>query len=236
MQEDVSALARKYRDEMLRLYGGNMRPSAPAEPAENSTPADEIVETPPPMPEAAPEPLPLPMPEPEVMEPMMPPEEPIVPRYEEPVLPDYIREGAELPEILREEKWDDGYTYEGKLQVIAAAGDGAFPVPGATVTVYRRHDGKEHLMYTLLTDDSGATPVISLPAPSAALSQEPGNVQPFAVYDIRILKNGFFRVLAEEVPVFAGITSRQGFRMIPLPLTVHEDVETIVFPGGRADL
>lgn len=229
MQEDVTALARKYRDEMLRLYGGRMRPAAvpaAAEEPQNSTAAEEIVETPP-VPEPEPEPVPFAEPEEALPE---------FPEYEEPVLPDYIRESPELPEILCEEKQDDGYTEQGKLQVIASSGDGAFPVEGATVTVYRRHDGREHLLYTMLTDESGAAPVITLPAPPAALSQEPGNAQPFAEYDIRIVKNGFFRVLAEGVPVFSGITSRQGFRMIPLPLTVHEDVETIVFPGGRADL
>ncbi len=233
MQEDVSALARKYREEMLRLYGG--RQAVPAV----STPPAAIVETspPPPEPEAFPEPE-APALVPDDALPAFPEETAPAPpdtAYEEPVLPDYIRNGPELPELLNEEE-ASGYTAEGQLQVIAAAGNNAFPVPGAAVTVYRRHDGREHLMYSLLTDENGATPLITLPTAPAALSQEPGNAQPFAEYDVRILAPGYFRVLAEDVPVFAGITSRQTFQLIPLAMTVHEDVETIVYPGSHPAL
>ncbi len=240
MQEDIAALARKYREEMLRLYGGNRRSSPPAEDVRISTSAPANVENPPqepvPLPEPQESPAPLPEPEPP-MEPefSMEPEEPELPpvEYEEPALPEYIRGTAELPEIVKEEK-EEGYTAQGTVQVVAVTG--AFPVPGATVTISREHDGKDHLMYVLLTDDSGETPIVTLPAAPAALSQEPGNAHPYAPYNIRIFANGYFRIAAEDVPVFAGVTSRQVFRMIPLPLITNEDMETIVYPNSSMDL
>ncbi len=219
MQEDIYALSQKYKEEMLRLYGGktapvqgNPVPPPPDEPAmpeppyeENPVLPDYIMR-----PEPAPSPAPPPMPEPPPRpEPLPPP------------MPDSVPEN---------------FTSEGKLQVVAASGTSARPVPDAVVTISRKDGSRSHLVRLLTTDDSGKTPVVTLPAPSAALSQEPGNAQPYALYDIAIFANGYFREVAEDAPVFAGITSRQVFQMIPLPLHVHEDVETIRYPGSPMEL
>jgi hypothetical protein len=249
MQEHLSELAQKYREEMLRLYSG--RTSHPTTEPELSTTAQSVVEN-----QSAPASEVLedsPPPEssenmeasgtPEMPEPMPPSaqehsgETPAENNYEDPVLPPYIsQEPVPIPEAWQRQTADEvRNSAEGKMQITAETGAGAFPVQGARVTVSAQNEGQERLYFLLVTDESGETPVISLPAPPAALSQVPGNTQPYAVYDVKISAPGFFRSVAWNVPVFAGITSNQVFQLIPLPLMLHEDAETIEFPSGRTD-
>ena len=190
MPENVSELARKYRDEMLALYGS--RP-------------------------AAPEPAPVPVSEPEPV------------YYPEPVLPEYIRpEPPQLPaEWEAQAAYEKTNTAEGRLRIVAAAADSAYPVPGARALVYTRIGEKRHLNYMLLTDENGETPTVTLPAPPAGLSQEPENQTPYASCDIEISARGFFPTEALNVHIFAGVTTRQEFQLVPLPLnmTIEDALE-----------
>lgn len=246
MQDQLSELSRKYREEMLRMYGGrrSVPPAAPQPEPEVSTPPAEIVETV----QSAPEPMPQ-LSEAPPVEPENNPdftgqdgdyqdmlETPFAEEYEEPELPDYIRNGTppQMEQDAANELLD--FEDEGELRVAALTGDGAFPVPGAHVTITVRRNGTERLAYLLLTDESGETPTVSLPAPSAALSQQPGTAQPFTVVDIRVFANGYFRAQMLNVPIFAGVTSLQTFRLIPLPLIMHEDQETLTAETEAPDL
>jgi hypothetical protein len=215
MQEQFSDLSRRYREEMLRMYGKR---------EEVSTTQPEIVENQPPEP----------------LEPENNPdftgndgdyqdriETPFPEEYEEPTLPDYIRNGTEpVLELPAAEQLHD-LTGEGFLRVAVQTGEGAFPVDGASVTVLVRRDGKQELAYLLRTDESGETPRVSIPAPPAAESQQPQDAQPFTTADVRVFANGYFRAEMRNVPVFAGITSLQTFQLIPLPVLMHEDMEVL---------
>ncbi len=153
--------------------------------------------------------------------------------YEEPALPEYIQpEPPPIPEQWKaQEEYEKRNSSEGKIYVVAASADSAYPVPGARVTIYTKIGDQIQLDYLLITDESGATPVVTLPAPPALLSQDPENKNPYAVCDIKIYASGYFREEARNVPIFAGVTSRQEFQMIPLPAGVFEDAETIVLPS-----
>ncbi|MBR0483627.1 MAG: hypothetical protein IJJ69_02480 [Oscillospiraceae bacterium] len=159
--------------------------------------------------------------------------EPAEEDFSEPVLPEYIQpETPSLPsEWQAQEDYEKRNTSEGSIYVVASAADNAYPVSGARVTIYTRIGDRVQLNYLLTTDESGVTPTVTLPAPPASLSQEPDNPSPYATCDIKIYASGYFREEARDVPIFAGITSRQEFQMIPLPLAVDEDTETIVFPS-----
>lgn len=246
MQEHLSELSRRYREEMLRMYGRNQSHTAemPEPEAEFSTMPQEAVETP------LSEPLSLP----EVQEqlPTEPEnniaftgkegdfqnmlETPFPEELEEPLLPDYIRNGS--PPVIEQEAAEDlqDLTGVGRVRVAAQTGDGAFPVAGAYVTINVRRNGRERLAYLLLTDDSGETPTVSMPAPPASLSQQPGDTQPFTTADIRIFANGYFRAEMRNVPIFAGVTSLQTFQLIPLPILMHEDMETLTNESESPDL
>jgi len=277
---DFSELARKYREEMLRMYSSKKPPVPPPRPPQPPRPPECPpcpCLPPPPKPPQPPRPQPrnilpvsaeiseLELPEPiteEFSEPELP--EPITEEFSEPELPEPITEEfsePELPEPITEEIPEEDFsdpilpeyiqpetpslpsewqaqedyekrnTAEGRLYIVAAAADSAYPVPDARVTVYTRIGDKIQLNYLLVTDESGMTPVVTLPAPPASLSQDPDNPVPYAVCDIKIYASGYFREEAREVPIFAGVTSRQEFQMIPLPLAVDEDTETIILPS-----
>lgn len=93
---------------------------------------------------------------------------------------------------------------------------GALPVKGAKIVVSREIGGKRHVFYTLTTDESGLTPIISLPAPPKELSEAPDSpVTPYATYDAVITADGYDEVLIRSMPIFDGVQSLQRVALVP---------------------
>lgn len=93
---------------------------------------------------------------------------------------------------------------------------GALPVKGAQVIISRPIGGEEHVFYTLTTDMSGQTPIVSLPAPPKELSVTPDSgIAPYAMYNARVTAAGFNDVLIRNMPVFEGILSVQNAALVP---------------------
>ena len=94
----------------------------------------------------------------------------------------------------------------------------AMPIAGAKCVIYKKIGGKSHELHTLITDSSGQTRSETLPAPSKELSQSFDNtIQPFALYDATVNKNGFAEVILRDIPVFDGVQSIQRVAMVPVP-------------------
>ncbi len=92
----------------------------------------------------------------------------------------------------------------------------ALPVAGALIEVTKVIGNNTHTFYKLTTDISGNTPIVYLPAPSSALSQDPENtIQPYALYDVYITADNFGDVSIKDLPVFDGILSEQSIAMTP---------------------
>ena len=72
------------------------------------------------------------------------------------------------------------------------------------------------MLRTLITDRSGRTERIPLPAPPAANSLSAGGISPFSLYRVTVEKEGFYRQVTENVPVFAGVGSLQPITLIGL--------------------
>lgn len=109
----------------------------------------------------------------------------------------------------------DTYVSSGGLVVRTVTGGGALPVADATVTVFGSDSMNKEVERTVKTGESGQTPRLTLPAPSAANSRAPGLASPYATYDVLATKEGFFVHQALRVPVFADITAIQTLEMIP---------------------
>ncbi len=104
----------------------------------------------------------------------------------------------------------------GYMTVRAYTAGGALPVEGATVRIRGAEEGNRDIVYSLLTDRDGVTERVSLPAPPRELSEYPDPTDvPFAIYDIEIIKEGYFTKRIYNVPVFDGINSEQLIAMIP---------------------
>lgn len=108
--------------------------------------------------------------------------------------------------------------YFGRLSVHVTAADEAIPIEGATVAV-RLFDGDSgRIIAVLLTNESGTTDEIIIPAPSPELSQSPFNdVMPYAVVSIEVLADGYYPTANTGVPVFPGVTTQQNVNLIACP-------------------
>lgn len=135
---------------------------------------------------------------------------------------------SNLQSFVPEEQYDgDGENCRGnnfRFQVYTARD--ALPVKGAVCVIMKKSDGGYVTLHRLVTDISGQTVPVSLPAPSASLSQYPGNtVQPYALYDAEVSADGYDTVEIKNIPVFEGVLSVQRVAMIP---RTEENVTEII--------
>ena len=100
----------------------------------------------------------------------------------------------------------------GYLIVNSRTALGALPVPGANIKVIGGGN-----TYTFVTDESGASPRIELPAPSRTYSLSPnqGGV-PYSSYDVTVTATDYYPVEIKSIPIIDGIVSVQDVNMIPL--------------------
>ena len=117
------------------------------------------------------------------------------------------------------------YTEQGFLQARVFAAREALPIAGATVTVSRRRDGGETLLAAGVTDESGLSPVFTLPAPPRADSEKPGIYHPYAEYILRVSAPGYVSATYEPVAVFSGVTSIQPAELVPQAAGLPGEVE-----------
>ena len=125
----------------------------------------------------------------------------------------------DYPEITYEsyEDFQSKNIGRGTLQFRAFAARQAFPVSGVKCVISKKFGGVSYEIVTLVTDRSGQTRAVALPAPSKELSQDSENdIQPFALYDAVVFKEGFAEVVLHDIPVFDGIQSIQKVAMIPI--------------------
>ena len=106
---------------------------------------------------------------------------------------------------------------KGFLGVTTFAAGRILPISGANVYVSQIEDGKEKLLYSLITDENGNTPIVSVEAPDMELSEKPGNFKPFSLINIRVIKDSFYRTIIKDVQVFANRITIQNVDMVPLP-------------------
>ena len=103
----------------------------------------------------------------------------------------------------------------GTLIFQVTGGQGAFPVAGATVTITKPLDERLGISVTVITDESGKTAPISLPAPSKELSQKPNNGIVYATYQAEISAPNHVTTKIRDLPVFDGITTIQPVNLSP---------------------
>ncbi len=105
----------------------------------------------------------------------------------------------------------------GYLVVSVRTGSGAIPLEGALVTLRGEENIEGDAIASFISDRSGNTPRITLPAPPRAASESPGSSKPYASYSADISLKGYHTNLYTNIPVFDGITSVQTAYLVPLP-------------------
>ena len=102
----------------------------------------------------------------------------------------------------------------GYLQIQARTAQDSIPVDGARVRVL---DDEGNLLYRLLTDESGETPVVPLETLDRSYSQDPDFTGlPYANYSVIVEAEGFESVAFTEIPIFDGQTATLPVTLLPL--------------------
>lgn len=211
-----------YLKEMMELY---KRSNFRHEPEKKLKPEPEPRE----IPVAAPIRKLEPEPEPVVAEPIPKPEIKFEPETE--IKPEPESESESMPkplplpelppemasETIIENKpvKEDNNTSFGWIQVTARTAGNALPLEGVSVLILKDNGMDTDLITSLVTDQSGNTPKVKLPAPPRD-SGDPS--QAYSTYQIRAFLPGYTRMESASVPVFSGVTSIQPFELIPLPI------------------
>ncbi len=138
-------------------------------------------------------------------------------------------EAAEIPQEQRYsslEEYNSVNNRSGTLRFRVYTARGALPVEGVNIEISKPIGGGNHVFYSLTTDNSGLTRIVSLPAPPKELSETPdSDVQPFAMYNVDVAAAGFNSVAIRDLPVFEGVLSLQNISLVP---DVGQDTEVIV--------
>lgn len=124
----------------------------------------------------------------------------------DPLEPRYSGETDEVP--------DQSGT--GYIKAEVTTGGGAVPIENAVVLITKKENGKTYLLKMLISDESGSTETVALPAPNVSFSETPDPTEkPFADYYISAYADGFYAENDMEVPVFSGVKSIQPIALIP---------------------
>ena len=119
----------------------------------------------------------------------------------------------------------------GRLETGVFAVDVGVPLEGATVLVTANGtNGEEEIVDELVTDSSGRTPVIELPAPPVEFSQFPGEPMPYALYNITVNIEGFQPVVIENAQILPNSTALQNVRMRPVVNTFPQPQDIYIEP------
>ncbi len=122
----------------------------------------------------------------------------------------------------------------GYLKAFVTTARGALPVSNAQVIVTRLINDEELLEQVARTDNSGYSPLFTLPAVSAVYSLSPDNATPFTYYNMYVRAEGFYPVLLREIPMYGGITAIQPVDLIPVTEGDTSNREQIFTGGGPA--
>ncbi len=106
----------------------------------------------------------------------------------------------------------------GKLTVRAYTANGGLPTADARVVIRGAQENNRDVYYELITDKDGNTSTVVLPTPDVdySLSPSPDSI-PYALYDVEIVKEGYYSKKIYGLSVFTGINSLQLINMIPMP-------------------
>ena len=114
----------------------------------------------------------------------------------------------------------------GNLVVSVFTANQIYPVANAQVTVTEETNDK--ILASSVTDRSGRTKQLTLPAPSASMSQEPTVAIPFAEYKVTVKHPDFFDAVIENVQIFGDVLTQLPANLIPLPELAGGNISNVI--------
>lgn len=120
------------------------------------------------------------------------------------------------------------------LQVRVTSANQAVPIVQAVVTIQEEENAPP--LHVLLTDTSGLTTPVLLPATNPALTEAPVKNLAIVTYTVLVTAPGYFSVRNVNVPLFGGIATVQPVAMIPLPEFEEPNATELFFSVPKNDL
>ena len=115
------------------------------------------------------------------------------------------------PPAVTEEIIQKGY-----IQVRVSALRESVPIVGAKISITKPLGEDASVLWSDITDESGKSGIVELPAPDKALSESPNqSATPYAVYNVKVEAQGFYTVYNINVQVFSGELSIVAVDMVP---------------------
>ena len=107
-------------------------------------------------------------------------------------------------------------TAQGRLQISTFSNGIAKPAVGTTVCITPR--GSDNVIEEIITDSSGQSPIIDLPAPPLDFSMNPETQQrPYSEYDVTVLLSDNQKIKVEGVQILPDSMAYQDVNLNPLP-------------------
>lgn len=107
---------------------------------------------------------------------------------------------------------DNTLTDIGRLQVSVLLPNVLKPASGTVVRITAANDEK-NVIEEIITDQSGQTPVINLPAPPLEYSMSPDMSRPFSTYDVYIDTTNYQSTVIKGVQIFPNTTALQNVEL-----------------------
>ena len=103
------------------------------------------------------------------------------------------------------------------LQVRVTAAGEAIPIDGALVVISSQNSGELTPEHTRITNNSGLTEPVLLPAIDPSLTQNPDTPFIPIVYTVAVSAPGFYSTRTTDIPLYGGIPTTLPVLLIPLP-------------------
>ena len=126
--------------------------------------------------------------------------------------------------------------FVGYLRVFTFTAGGAEPISDARAIITQSEGDVQAVFANLTTNRDGFTPVVALPSVNPALSLQPGSVQPYVTYTVRVTADGFQPVEHNNIPVYGDNYVTQPVAMTPLLPNKDAVVPQAFTSGGPANL
>lgn len=106
------------------------------------------------------------------------------------------------------------------------------PIEGARVSISLSGEPNDKFA-ELITDATGRTEEVELPAPAMEYSMEPSAVQPYSQYTVRIEAPNYLPVEITAVQVLPDVDSTQSWSLAPEPVGGSGEGEGVLIPAHR---
>ncbi len=116
----------------------------------------------------------------------------------------------------------------GNIIVKVGTAERLIPVEGANVFIARKNEiENDTILASRRTNRNGETDKVNVDTPERNLSTQAGNIQPFAVVDIRIEHPGYYPHYIVDAQIFADTESVQNVNLIPLAIPTEKITDNV---------